>query len=76
MLHPGHAIQQYVNMRDVANVHVEACTLKYGGAVMGDMVHDPETGLHYIPVTGLLDDIEMCKTHIWEDGRIEQVFGG
>jgi hypothetical protein len=74
--HPGHAITQFMQMRDKANTIADGYFDKYGGAAVGKLVHDEDSGLHYIAATGLIaGDIEIAKTHVWEDGRVEQVYG-
>lgn len=73
-LHPNHAINQYILMREKATEIADSHVAEQFGAVLGDMVHDEHSGLHYIPVTKLIDDIELAKTHVWEDGRVEEVF--
>jgi hypothetical protein len=76
--HPaaGHAITQFIMMRDKANEIATAYFNEHGGAAIGELVHDETTGLHYMEATGLIGgDIEIAKTRVWEDGRVEKIHG-
>jgi hypothetical protein len=73
--HPASALSQFVTMQGTANAVADGFFDKYGAAAVGKMIHDEHSGLHYIPTVGMIHDIEVAKTHVWEDGRVEQVFG-
>lgn len=72
--HPGTAITQFIQMRDKAKEIADGYFQEYGGAAVGELVYDEDHQQHYIAATGLVTDIEMAKTHVWEDGRVEEVF--
>lgn len=73
-VHP--AISTFSLMTATANALGDVAFREYGGAAVGKLEFDEDSKLHFIPVVGMIQDIEVSKTHVWEDGRVEKVYGG